>query len=83
MHPLFVPLAIVYVLLCIGLIVIILMQKKRQARFGAGLTGMSSSGGGSFLDKNKANTKEGQLEKYTKIGGALFFALSIVLGLLA
>jgi len=82
MSPLFVPLAIVYVLLCIGLIIIILMQKKRQAGFGAGLTGMSSSGG-SFLDKNKANTKEGQLEKYTKIGGALFFALSIILGLLA
>ncbi|MCL2673743.1 MAG: preprotein translocase subunit SecG [Defluviitaleaceae bacterium] len=82
MSPLFVPLAIVYVLLCIGLITIILMQKKRQAGFGAGLTGMSSSGG-SFLDKNKANTKEGQLEKYSKIGGALFFLLSIALGLLA
>ena len=82
MSPLFVPLAIVYVLLCIGLITIILMQKKRQAGFGAGLAGASSDGG-SFLDKNKQNTKEGQLEKYTKIGGALFFVLSIVLGLLA
>jgi len=82
MNPLFVPLAIVYVLLCIALIVIILMQTKRQGGFG-GMMGMSSGGGGSFLDKNKANTKEGQLEKYTKIGGALFFIFSIALGLLA
>jgi len=84
MSPLFIILAIVYILLCAGLIVIILMQKKRQAGLGGGLAGMSSgSAGGSFYDKNKSNTLEGRLEKYTKIGGALFFALSMVLGLIA
>ena len=82
MSPLFIILAIVYILLCAGLIVIILMQKKRQAGLG-GITGMSSQGNGSFFDKNKGNTLEGKLEKYTKIGGALFFILSMMLGLLA
>ena len=84
MNPLFIILAVIYIVLCVGLIVIILMQKKRQAGLGGGLAGMSSgSGGGSFYDKNKKNTLEGRLEKYTKIGGALFFALSMLLGLLA
>ena len=82
MSPLFIVLAIVYIVLCIGLIAMILMQKKRQAGLGGGLAGMSQ-GGGSFYDKNKKNTLEGQLEKYTKIGGALFFAFSMLLGLLA
>ena len=82
MNPLFIPLAIVYVLLCIGLITLVLMQKKRQGGFGAGMAGMGG-GNASFADKNKANTRDGQLEKYTKICGALFFALSIILGLLA
>jgi preprotein translocase subunit SecG len=59
------------------------MQKKRQAGLGGGLAGMSSGGGGTFFDKNKGNTIEGKLEKYTKVGGALFFVLSFVLGLLA
>ena len=83
MSPLFIILAIVYTLLCVGLIVIILMQKKRQAGLGAGLAGTSSQNGGSFYDKNKKNTLEGKLEKYTKIGGALFFVLSMALGILA
>ncbi|MCL2618642.1 MAG: preprotein translocase subunit SecG [Defluviitaleaceae bacterium] len=85
MSPLFIPLAIVYIVLCVGLIVIVLMQKKRQAGLGAGLAGGAATGssGGSFYDKNKSNTLEGKLEKYTKLGGALFFALSMVLGLLA
>ena len=79
----FIIVAIVYSLLCVGLIIIILMQKKRQAGLGGGLAGMSQGGGGSFYDKNKKNTMEGKLEKYTKIGGAMFFALSMLLGLLA
>ena len=83
MGTLFIIFSIVYIVLCVGLIVIILMQKKRQAGLGGGLAGMSQGGGGSFYDKNKKNTLEGKLEKYTKIGGALFFALSMLLGLLA
>ena len=86
MSPFFIPLAIVYIVLCIGLIVMVLLQKKRQAGLGAGLAGMSSGSagsGGSFYDKNKSNTLEGRLEKYTKIAGALFFILSMALGLLA
>jgi len=84
MNTPFIIAAIAYVVLCAGLITIILMQKKRQAGLGGGLAGMSSGGGGgSFWDKNKGNTLEGKLEKYTKIGGALFFALSMLLGILA
>ena len=81
----FVFLSIVYIVLCVSLIVIVLMQKKRQAGLGGGLAGASSNsgGGGSFWDKNKKNSMEGKLETYTKIGGALFFVLSMALGLLS
>ncbi|MCL2617149.1 MAG: preprotein translocase subunit SecG [Defluviitaleaceae bacterium] len=87
MSPIFIALSIVYIVLCVGLITIILMQRKRQAGLGAGLSGGAGAGsgnsGGSFWDKNKKNTVEGKLETYTKVGGALFFALSMALGLLA
>ena len=71
-----VVLAILYILGCGILITIILLQKKRSA----GLTGaMAGMGGGSsqtYWDKNKGRSVEGSLEKFTKIGGALFFIIT-------
>lgn len=64
--------------LSVVLTVIILMQSNRSAGLGA----MSSSNTDSYWSKNKGNSMEGALEKYTKIGGALFiiiaFAIMIV-----
>ena len=75
----FIILAIVYIALCIGLVVMILLQKKRSAGLGS-LGGMGGGGdSGTYWDKNKGRSLEGTLEKYTKIGGVLFFILSLVL----
>lgn len=67
--------------LVIGLIlcVIILMQSKRSA--GLGAVGGSSSNSDSYWNKNKGNSMEGALEKYTKIGGALFMILAFIINL--
>ncbi|MPN40747.1 hypothetical protein SDC9_188286 [bioreactor metagenome] len=54
------------------------MQSKRSAGLGA------ISGGGSsdtYWSKNKGHSVEGALEKYTKIGGALFMILAFVINL--
>ena len=68
-------LAVLYTLGCGILITIILMQKKRSA----GLSSVYSGMGGSqtYWDKNKGRSLEGSLEKYSKIGGALFFAITV------
>ncbi|WMI80668.1 preprotein translocase subunit SecG [Anaerotignum sp. MB30-C6] len=67
-------LAVVAVVLC-G---IILMQSKRSAGLGAI---SASSGGDTYWSKNKGNSVEGALEKYTKIGGALFMIIALAINL--
>ena len=68
-------LAVLAVVLCI----IILMQSKRSA--GLGAIGGGGSGGDTYWSKNKGHSVEGALEKYTKIGGALFMILALVINL--
>lgn len=67
-------LAVLAVVLC-G---IILAQSKRSAGLGA-ISG--SSGGDSYWSKNKGHSVEGALEKYTKIGGALFMIIALAINL--
>lgn len=68
-------LLIIAVLLC-G---IILLQSKRSAGMGA----ISGSGSGdTYWSKNKGNSMEGALERYTKIGGALFMIIAFVINLI-
>lgn len=68
-------LSVLAVILC----VIILMQSKRSAGLGA-ISG--SSGGDTYWSKNKGNSVEGVLEKYTKIGGALFMIIALAINLI-
>jgi len=63
------------------MITAILLQKKRQAGFSGNVGGMS--GDKTYFDKNKARTMEGKLERWTKILGAFFMVLSLVLGFIA
>lgn len=79
MSPLYIALCIFSIALCFALIVMILLQKK-DARLGAGMTGMSNEQ--TYWGKNKGRSLEGTLERYSKIGGAVFMALSIVLCLI-
>lgn len=68
-------LSVILAILSIFLIVIILMQSGRSAGLGA-----VSSSSDTYWSKNKANSMEGALERYTKIGGALFIIIALVIG---
>ena len=51
----------VYFILCTALIVIVLFQRGRSA----GLSGAISGMGESYYGKNKAQTMDGRLQRYT------------------
>lgn len=70
---------VVYVINCLVLIVICLMQSKDDEGASGAIVGGSSS---SFYEKNKGRTKEGRLKKWTIILGIVFVVLTIVLGIL-
>ncbi len=62
--------------LAVFLTVIILLQSGRSAGLGAVSAAGSSN---SYWSKNKGNSMEGALERYTKIGGAVFMILALVI----
>lgn len=68
----------ILMVIAILLSVIILLQSKRSAGLGA-VSGTSNSD--SYWSKNKSNSMEGALEKYTKIGGALFMIIAFIINL--
>jgi len=70
---------VVYVINCLVLIVICLMQSKDDEGASGAIVGGSSS---SFYEKNKGRTKEGKLKRLTIILGITFALLTIVLGIL-
>ena len=70
---------VIYVIVCLVLIVICLMQSKADEGASGAIVGGSSS---SFYEKNKGKTKEGMLKRWTIILGITFAVLSIVLGTL-
>ena len=72
-------LTVVYVINCLVLIVICLMQSKDDEGASGAIVGGSSS---SFYEKNKGRTREGKLKRLTIILGISFAVLTIVLGIL-
>ena len=70
-------LTVILMILAVSLAAIILMQSKRSAGLGA-VSGNSSD---TYWSKNKGNSVEGALERYTKIGGALFMILALIINL--
>ena len=69
-----------FVIDCLVLIVLCLMQSKDDEGASGTIVGGSSSS--SFYEKNKGRTKEGRLKRLTIILGILFAVLAIVLGIL-
>ena len=72
-------LTVIYVINCLVLIVICLMQSKDDEGASGTIVGGASS---SFYEKNKGRTKEGKLKNLTITLGIVFAVLSIVLGIL-
>ena len=69
-------LTIVFVIACVAMTVIVLMQEGKSSGLGA-LSGASES----HWAKNKGRTLEGNMEKITKIIAVLIFVLALALNL--
>ena len=68
--------SIIFVLGCAALVTAILLQKKRAGGIGS-IAGLGNAD--TYWDKNKSRSLEGNLEKWTKIGGAIFFVFALVM----
>lgn len=69
-------LTIVFVILCIAMTGIVLMQEGKSAGLGA-IGGISES----YWGKNRGRSMEGKLEKFTKIAAFGIFILAFILNL--
>lgn len=69
-------LTVIFVIDCIALTVVVLMQEGKSQGLGA-IAGAAES----YWGKNKGRTMEGGLTRATTVMGVLFFVLSVVLNL--
>ena len=69
-------LTIVFVILCIAMTCIVLMQEGKSAGLGA-IGGIAES----YWGKNRGRSMEGKLEKFTKIAAFGIFILAFILNL--
>ena len=69
-------LTVLFIIDCIGLTVIVLMQEGKSAGLGA-ISGAAES----YWGKNKGRSMEGKLERFTLIGAIIFFVGAILLNM--
>lgn len=69
-------LTVLYVIDCIGLIIVVLMQEGKQQGLGA-VAGMADT----YWGKNRSRSAEGNLVRATKIMAVLFIMLSVILNM--
>ena len=67
-------LTVIFVILCIAMTVIVLMQEGKSAGLGA-ISGAAES----YWGKHKGRSMEGNLEKFTRVSAILIFVLALVL----
>lgn len=65
-----------YVVICIALVIVVIMQEGKSAGLGA-ISGMAET----YWGKNKGRSIEGKLEFATKILAVLFIVISFVLNM--
>ena len=70
-------LTIVFVLICIALTVIVLLQEGKSQGLGA-IGGIADS----YWGKNKGRSMEGTLEKFTKFAAVAVLLLALVLNII-
>ena len=76
MEALRVVISIIFIIVCIGLTVLVLMQEGKSAGLGS-ISGAAES----YWGKNKGRSMEGMLVKITKVLAVLFMVLAIILNL--
>ncbi|MGN0334559.1 MAG: preprotein translocase subunit SecG [Lachnospiraceae bacterium] len=69
-------LKVVFVLVCLVLTVLVLLQEGKSAGLGAIAGGNNSD---TYWGKNKGRSKEGQMAHYTKILAFVFIVLAVML----
>ena len=77
MSTLFVIAKVIYILICVVLTAIVLMQEGKNA----GLSGSISGAAETYWGKNKGRSMEGTLVMITRILAGVFIVLSIVLNM--
>lgn len=70
-------LTIVFVLICLALTIIVLLQEGKSAGLGA-VNGMADT----YWGKNKGRSMEGNLEKFTKFAAAAVLFLALILNVI-
>lgn len=70
-------LSVVFILICVALTVVVLLQEGKSAGLGA-ISGMADT----YWGKNKGRSMEGNLQKFTTFAAVAFMVLAIVLNLL-
>ena len=76
MEALRVIVTVLYVLICIALTIVVIMQEGKSAGLGA-ISGAAET----YWGKNKGRSIEGKLELATKILAVLFIVISLVLNM--
>ncbi|MBE5865544.1 MAG: preprotein translocase subunit SecG [Lachnospiraceae bacterium] len=76
MGALKIVLSVLFIIVCVALIVLVLMQEGKSA-------GLGTIGGAAetYWGKNKSRSMEGLLVKLTKVAGVAFILLTILLNL--
>ena len=69
-------LTVLFILICIALVVLVLMQEGKSAGLGA-ISGITET----YWGKNKGRSMEGRLVKFTTILAVLFMGLAVILNL--
>ena len=76
MGALRITLTIIFIIICLALTVLVLMQEGKDEGLGA-ISGAAET----YWGKNKGRAMEGKLVTITKIGAILFLVLSAVLNI--
>ena len=76
MEALRVVINIIFILVCVALTVLVLMQEGKSARLGS-ISGAAET----YWGRNKGRSMEGMLVKITKILAVFFMLLAVVLNL--
>lgn len=76
MGALRIALTIIFIIICLALTVLVLMQEGKDEGLGA-ISGAAET----YWGKNKGRSMEGNLVKITRVLAVLFFLMAIVLNL--
>lgn len=69
---------IIYVIICVALAAIVLLQEGKSAGLGGAINGVADT----YWGKNKGRSIEGNLEKFTKVAAIAFLALAVLLNVI-